>query len=75
MGKDGAMAPGSAEQTENAETTLGGGPLGVNYRVSSNRVFTNALYRDDAGNQFDDLVTWISPNILYSRMVKAGVLP
>ncbi len=75
MGKDGALNPGSAEQLENGETTLGGGPAAVNYRVSSNRVFTSAIYRDDVGNQFDDLVTWISPNILYSRMVKAGVLP
>lgn len=75
MGKDGALNPGSAEQLENGEATLGGGPAGINYRVSSNRVFTNAIYRDDAGNQFDDLVTWMSPNILYSRMVKAGVLP
>lgn len=27
------------------------------------------------GGEFDDLVTWISPNVLYSRMVAAGVLP
>jgi hypothetical protein len=30
----------------------------------------------DAGiGEFDDLVTWISPNILYSRMISAGRLP
>lgn len=75
MGKDGAMAPGSAEQLENGEATLGGGPMGINYRVSNNRVFTSAVYRDDAGNEFDDLMTWISPNILYNRMVMAGILP
>ncbi len=28
-----------------------------------------------AGNEFDDLVTWISPGILLSRMVSAGKLP
>lgn len=75
MGKDGASPTVSATQTENAEANLGGGPMGLNYRVSSNRVFTSAPYRDDSGNQFDDLVTWVSPSILYNRMVKAGVLP
>jgi hypothetical protein len=25
--------------------------------------------------EFDDLVTWLSPNILYSRLVTAGQLP
>ena len=25
--------------------------------------------------EFDDIVTWISPNILYNRMVTAGKLP
>ena len=27
------------------------------------------------GGEFDDLVTWISPNILYNRMISAGRLP
>ena len=28
-----------------------------------------------APNEFDDMVTWISPNVLYNRMVAAGKLP
>jgi prepilin-type N-terminal cleavage/methylation domain-containing protein len=28
-----------------------------------------------AGNEFDDLVTWISPYILFNRMITAGRLP
>lgn len=28
-----------------------------------------------AGGEFDDMVAWISPNILYNRMVAAGQLP
>lgn len=28
-----------------------------------------------AGGEFDDLVTWISPNILFNRMISAGRLP
>lgn len=27
------------------------------------------------GGEFDDIVTWLSPNVLYSRMVAAGKLP
>jgi prepilin-type N-terminal cleavage/methylation domain-containing protein len=27
------------------------------------------------GGEFDDLVAWLSPNVLYSRMVAAGTLP
>lgn len=27
------------------------------------------------GGEFDDIVTWLSPNILYNRMVAAGKLP
>lgn len=32
-------------------------------------------YPPAQGGEFDDLVTWISPNILYYRMVAAGKLP
>jgi iron complex outermembrane receptor protein len=28
-----------------------------------------------AGAEFDDLLTWLSPNVLYSRLVMAGQLP
>ena len=34
--------------------------------------------RSDAGStagEFDDIVTWLSANVLYSRMVSAGQLP
>jgi hypothetical protein len=27
-----------------------------------------------AGGEFDDIVTWISPSVLYSRLVSAGAL-
>lgn len=27
------------------------------------------------GNEFDDIVTWLSPNILFNRMIAAGKLP
>lgn len=44
--------------------------LGANF---IDRTYTN---NDSAsGGQFDDVVTWISSNILFSRMVAAGKLP
>jgi hypothetical protein len=27
------------------------------------------------GGEFDDMVTWVSPNILFNRMVAAQTLP
>ena len=29
----------------------------------------------DGGNEFDDVVIWLSPNILYNRLIAAGQLP
>ena len=36
------------------------------------RIITTA---DTAAGEFDDLVIWLSPNVLYNRMVSAGRLP
>lgn len=36
---------------------------------------TPANYPAAQGGEFDDIVTWLSPNILYNRMVAAGRLP
>lgn len=30
---------------------------------------------DASGGEFDDLVTWLSPNVLFNRMIAAGQLP
>ncbi len=63
----------SADEVANAgETTAGGGPSGTVYRIASNRDFVSAGYNETA---FDDLITWISPHILYARMITAGKLP
>ena len=32
-------------------------------------------YVSAAGSQYDDIVSWISPNILRAKMVSAGRLP
>jgi len=63
----------SADEVANAgEATVGGGPSGVVYRMPGNNDFVSAGYNEST---FDDLITWISPNILYARMITAGKLP
>lgn len=39
------------------------------------RVFVQVPFNDAAGTEFDDLVKWLAPNVLYSRMIDAGQLP
>lgn len=45
--------------------------------LDGNRVFiSHTQSTSSAGNgEFDDLMTWLSPNILFNRMVAAGKLP
>ena len=50
------------------------GPLGADEQANVatiDRVFVSTT----PGPNFDDLVTWLSPNILYNRMIAAGRLP
>jgi len=75
MGKAWASLPVSTEQQENQGATLGGGPLGITYPVANDAVFVDRDYSNSAGIEFDDLVTWLSPNILYNRLVAGGRLP
>jgi len=63
----------SADEIANAgEATVGGGPSGSSYRIAGNRDFVSTDYSEA---NFDDLLTWLSPNILYTRMIAAGRLP
>ena len=41
----------------------------------ANNNFVNAGYADEGANEFDDLLVWLSPSILFSRLVSAGQLP
>lgn len=43
--------------------------------VSTNQVFVSRTQSDKAGSEFDDMLLWVSPNILIARMVAAGRLP
>ncbi len=84
LGKDGSdfvtnVAPNS-DQGENAgEATVAANAAGENvaYTVGSGNAFVNKSYSSDeaAAGQFDDLIVWESPYILYSRMLEAGQLP
>jgi prepilin-type N-terminal cleavage/methylation domain-containing protein len=43
--------------------------------ATPHRVFVSHEPSAAAGNEFDDIVDWLSPNILFNRMVAAGRLP
>lgn len=74
MGKDWASFT-STDQQENVGNTLGGGPSGRNYTVASDIVFVGRAQSRATGTEFDDIVTWVSPNALYGQMVAGGRLP
>lgn len=74
LGKDWSSFS-SADQQENVGTTLGGGASGANYQVASDTVFVSRGASRLAGNEYDDLIVWLSPNTLFGRLVEAGHLP
>ena len=49
----------------------------ANTAVPNDRVFIShePAPKEAANGEFDDIVIWLSPNILYSRMIAAGRLP
>ncbi len=60
LGATGGDAPGGADENEN---------------LDGNAVFVSHDSRtNDAGGEFDHVVTWISPFILYNAMIEAGQL-
>lgn len=59
-GSNGARAPSSADEVANGDT---------------DRAFVSHTPSPAGANEFDDVVIWISPNTLYSRLIAAGRLP
>ena len=59
-GQNGATAPVSTDEQANGD---------------DDRLFVSHPPTAAGPNTFDDLVTWISPNILYNRLIAAGRLP
>jgi len=56
----------SAEERENAEVTA------LGYRHANDDEFIFVPYNETT---FDDMITWLSPSILYTKMIAAGQLP
>lgn len=72
------VAADSDEGENSAEALAVDNSAGENlrYSIPANRVFVSHGYRGDvAAGRFDDLVMWVSPFVLYSRMIEAGRLP
>lgn len=66
-GKNGATQPPvSADELENVALTT---------HADFDRTFVSHTYSEVVGNEFDDLVFWVSANVLMGRMVTAGKLP
>lgn len=57
---EGSVTTGSADENEN---------------LDSDHRFVSRAVDDYGDDQFDDVVVWLSENILYSRLIRAGVLP
>lgn len=72
MGKNWGIFTSAVEVANAGEATVAGGPSGTTYRIANNRDFVSQGYSEV---NFDDMLTWLSPNILYTRMIAAGQLP
>lgn len=59
-GRNGATPPSSADEIANGD---------------ADRLFVSHTPTPAGANEFDDQVIWISPNILYNRLIAAGRLP
>lgn len=76
-------APNAELATSAAVVVLSRGPNGGIAAVSNDeqanddgdRLFVSHLPSPAGPNEFDDLVIWISPNVLYNRLIAAGRLP
>lgn len=69
------VPPDEDENAGEGGAQLGGGPTGLTYPVAGDTVFVSRTFSQDPGNEFDDILDWVSPNILYSRLIAAGRLP
>jgi len=65
----GTQAADSPNQNDDEDTNTGSSATG---KVFISRTQTGSTA---SGGEFDDIVTWISPNILFNRMIAAGKLP
>lgn len=68
LGKNAATGGASGDESHNPNP---------NTSVPADRVFVSHIPSPPnvPGGEFDDIVLWLSPNILYNRMIAAGQLP
>jgi hypothetical protein len=74
MGEDWASFT-SPDQQENVGASLGGGPSGRSYPVAADIVFVARSRSEAQSAEFDDIVNWVAPSVLYGQLVAAGRLP
>jgi len=66
----------STPENENAGEATVNSTCGLSaYNISGDRFFYSADRVETGANSFDDIVMWLSPNILYTKMLAAGQLP
>jgi prepilin-type N-terminal cleavage/methylation domain-containing protein len=61
-----------------ANATSGGGVASVHERINlddNSRLFVSRVRSDVAGAEFDDILVWVSPALIVSRLVAAAQLP
>ncbi len=68
MGENWASSTSPNEVTNAGTNSLGGHPV----HAGADLIFVSAGYSED---NFDDQLVWLSPYVLFSRMVSAGKLP
>jgi len=68
LGRNGVTGGTGSDESQNPNP---------NFAYANDRVFLShdPTAASAAGGEFDDLVSWLSPNVLYSRMIAAGRLP
>jgi len=76
-GKNWSEAAAGDELVNMGATALPNGPAGLPYPLKDVSAGETTFVRRITGfaDDFDDVVKWVSPNILYSKMIEAGQLP
>lgn len=65
---------GGVDETENAETTIASTCGLANYAIANDNEYVSHDRVEAGANQFNDIVSWISANILYAKLLAAGIL-
>ncbi|TXG78227.1 MAG: type II secretion system protein [Rhodocyclaceae bacterium] len=68
LGNNGTIGGTGSDESQNPNP---------NFAYANDRVFLShePTAAGATGGEFDDIVSWLSPNVLYSRMIAAGRLP